>query len=528
MSTLTSPIPVSPLSPGRFAASLSSPLASPHSTTLATATSASSAIFKPKRAKQLFKQFDLDKDRYLSRAEFEAGIKLFLSLQNNNVENSELQLSSEAIEALWKETDLNNDKRISYAEFAFRFAGGPNPLQKSKFSAKQSLILQSPKAQINRGSKLTVGEMKQILESLYDGGKRRYKQIEIGKISRQITPNQLKKTLNLIFQCERGEAAAQNRPLLECFRLPAREGNISQKDSDKLFNYFDQGKTGLIDLTNFFEQAKIKPSLAGIHNNGAVAKKKSKKMGKKGSENQGKQQYLMQTVKGEHLRDFLNDQLLFALAAKENQNYNEAVESGRGVGEKPKVRAHPALKHWGDEEKARRSLVDSGYKTTIFLSERTKIKATVRIEKKENQENQADNGTSRSNNEARPLSPKSHIEFSTPSTARTANNNNINSNGLSPNNNNSSSNAGEGSASHILMFVLFRTEYTSKARSEHVYHAVLRFDGDEMLQSVEYREKKRWVDGELENYEEEEVIPRWIEFVGIEAELEELSIPPIA
>ncbi len=60
------------------------------------------------RGKKVFKALDLDTDKFLSRQEFEEGIQKFLST------SEELILSNTQIEALWKETDLNNDGKVSW------------------------------------------------------------------------------------------------------------------------------------------------------------------------------------------------------------------------------------------------------------------------------------------------------------------------------------------------------------------------------------------------------------------------------
>lgn len=101
----------------------------------------------------------------------------------------------------------------------------------------------------------------------------------------------------------------------------------------------------------------------------------------------------------------------------------------------PLVKCHPALKHFGDSERLKRGLQGTGYKTHLFLSERTKLKATVKREEKKD----------------------------------------------------------------ILIFAVFRTEYTSMARYEYLYHVRIQMDLDEAVDKVEYKEKKTWIDGELES-----------------------------
>jgi len=141
---------------------------------------------------------------------------------------------------------------------------------------------------------------------------------------------------------------------------------------------------------------------------------------------------------------------------------------------------HPPLKNWGEDDVGQKGLNGkTGYKELIFLSERTKVKACVRI----------GGGLGNLNS------------FS-------GSNNSVND-------------------EEIVLFVVFRCEYTSMARLEYLYHARIVLDGDENLLSVNWREKKSWTDGEVERYEPEQVFDDWLQYVGVEDEMEELSIPPI-
>ena len=98
-------------------------------------------MFKTARAKKLFTAFDLDKDHYLSLSEFNSGLSsllssLTLSSLPLNISPTHLttadgtdriSLTPLQLDALWKETDVDYDGRISLAEFLHRFAGGPDP-----------------------------------------------------------------------------------------------------------------------------------------------------------------------------------------------------------------------------------------------------------------------------------------------------------------------------------------------------------------------------------------------------------------
>lgn len=149
---------------------------------------------------------------------------------------------------------------------------------------------------------------------------------------------------------------------------------------------------------------------------------------------------------------------------------------------------HPPLKHWGEDDIAVRGLgTSNGYKQLIFLSERTKVKACVRI-------GGGSGGVS----------------------------NTTSLTGL-PNNNNGTTNNGE----EIVLFVVCRCEYTSMARFEYLYHGRIVLDSDENVGQVCWREKKSWTDGEVERWQQEQVFDDWLHYVGVEDEMEELSIPPI-
>ena len=82
--------------------------------------------------------------------------------------------------------------------------------------------------------------------------------------------------------------------------------------------------------------------------------------------------------------------------------------------------------------------------------------------------------------------------------------------------------------SDIILFASFRTEYTGMARSESLWHVRVRMDEDEVIQEVQIKEKKNWVDGEMDLCELDPVFDEWAAFVGAEDEFEETSIPPIA
>lgn len=406
----------------------------------------------PTRGKKVFKALDLDADKFLSREEFEEGIQKFLST------SEELALTPAQIDALWKETDLNNDGKISWAEFQYRFCGGVHPYAEleKKMGKKPTLQLQVPKRKekFAAGGKLSVNDMKFILENLFEGGKQKYKNGVDISMHKELTAPMLKKLLTQIITAEREDAKAQKRDMLEFAAVTFQLGGIAPKDSDRLFNFLDTKKEGKIDLTAIFEQAKLRPAPVVEEKEGEVGpdgKKRSNKKKKVETEIKNPKAHVMATIKAENIRDFISDKILVQLS-RLNEDNDESLE----------YKCHPPLKHWGDDEKKKRGLLEHGYKTNIFLSERTKIKSIVKLD------------------------------------------------------------------TEVVIFGLFRTEYTAMARSEYLYHARISFDLDEVLQRVDVKLKKSWVDGEIDKFVVDSLFEDWETYVPFEDEMEELSIPPMA
>lgn len=146
-------------------------------------TAAPVVVFKgATRSKKLFKLFDADKDKMLNRAEFAAGLSDFISSPDLP------PLTPEQINALWLETDLNKDDKVSFHEFAHRFCGGPHPSTLGKkVEKKASLVLQTLKKRENASNNrvnAAMGELRDVLEAVYNGAKVRYKGVDLTKVRR--------------------------------------------------------------------------------------------------------------------------------------------------------------------------------------------------------------------------------------------------------------------------------------------------------------------------------------------------------
>lgn len=491
------------------------------------------------RAKKLFKLFDHDKDKVLNRAEFSSGLVGF-------VNGPDLApLTSEQVDALWLETDLNKDEKVSWAEFQYRFCGGPNPLTTGKKAEKKlSLHLQTPrKKEPLTGKNSAVSQLRSVLEAVYDGPKPRYKGVDLTK-TKQLNAPGLKKLLSQVLAEEKADAKAKKRPLDE-WAAPLVSTGVDTKTCDKLFFQLDTSKSGKVDLTQFFDQLKLRPAT------GKPGGAKSKKKKKVNLNPNGPQAYTLTTVKPEHVRDFVSELLLKHMP--DNVGHS--------------VKCHPPLKHWGDDERKRKGLNTEGYKTTIFLSERTKIKAVVKLAPPPPAEPTAPSGEEKENHsQAQPSAhrPPSSPTKKKPSSAASSPMRSpaSSSRGLtlgSPSAKAAAAAAAAAAAgdadpvnhSDILVFAAYRTEYTAMARSEFLWHARLTLDEDENLKQVEIALRMSWVDGEIDKNNAgtttsaaaaatnssttgtagettEAAFDNWIAFVGHEDAWEEMSIPPIA
>jgi len=461
-------------------------------------------VFKGARAKKLFKVFDSDRDKFLTRAEFAAGLVHFITAP-------ELPpITQEQIDALWAETDVNKDDKISWNEFAHRFCGAPHPSTLGKkVEKKASLMLQTPRKKDPPAGKAgaAMAELRGILEALYDGSssKPRYPGVDLSK-SRVLPPPAFKKLLNSTLAEEKAEAKAQKRPLEEWAAKALASGAAAdQKACDRLFNQLDERKTGKVDLGPFFEQLKLRPSTKPT---ASSSPKRGRSKVRDQNKPTGPSAYVLTTVKSEHVRDFVSEVILRHFPLNVSHS----------------VKMHPPLKHWGDDERKRKALNTEGYKTTIFLSEKTKIKAVVKLPLPE-----ADAASAAAAAAAKqPLSPKSPATKSPSATSRAG----ARSAGAT-----SASAAAASSAaaaqpvnnSDVLIFASFRTEFTSMARCESLWHARLTLDADEQVRKVDVVEKKNWVDGELDKCMMEPCFPEWSTYVltSQEDEFEEMSTPPI-
>lgn len=455
----------------------------------------------------MFKLFDHDKDKFLNRHEFEEGIRGFINAP-------ELTITPEQIDALWMETDLNKDEKISWAEFNYRFCGGPNPNTLLKKTEKKlSLHLQTPRKKPDpNGKNSALNDLKGVLEAIYDGPKVRYKGVDLTK-TKQLNPGAFKKLLGQVLAEEKAEAKEKKRPVEE-WALPLASGGIDSKVADKLFNQLDDKKTGKLDLTQFFEQLKLRPATGNMNKSNKKKKNTTKSLS-------GPQSYVLTTVKAEHVRDFISEQILKHFPPNVNHS----------------VKCHPPLKHWGDDERKKKGLNTEGYKTTIFLSERTKIKAIVKLPPTDPVVSPTNGASSSSSSDVK--SPTSTARKSSAASSSSSNKKPTSAPSAKP------SSAKPASAtstrltspqppepvnhSDILIFAVFRTEYTSMARSEFLYHARVTMDEDENVKKVEVKEVKSWVDGEIDKHAEDSgTFEDWIAYVGIPDEFEEMSIPPIA
>ena len=346
--------------------------------------SAVSPVFKTARAKKLFTSFDLDKDHYLSSTEFYTGLSSLLSsltLSSLPLNISPTHLTTAAgtdrisltplqLDALWKETDLDYDNRISLTEFLYRFAGGPDP--RAAIVKKPTLSLQTLKRIVKDTSKISVDDLRAVLDAVYDGPNPRFKTVDLTKIE-QISNAILKRILTQVLQAEKEEAKTHKRPIEDwaahCLNL-----GITQKDADRLFAAIDSKKTGRIDLGPIFALAAQKPGRA-------KGKKKSKP----------NPDYLFTTVKEEHFIPFLND-IIFNHFTQVQKQLKDAHEPFHPY------RCHPPLAHWGTEDILRKGLTlappqpattaaaaaagdggcGNGYRTLLLLSERTVVRSVVK------------------------------------------------------------------------------------------------------------------------------------------------------
>ena len=357
-SVLTSPTSRTPGAPSPASPTAASPSDPP----------LTSPVFKLSRAKKLFTLWDLNHDHFLSPAEFSAGLTAFvatasasdlqLDLDAAHVtqdEGGKVTLSSGQVDALWKEADVDGDGRVSLAEFQWRFAEGPDP--RGSQVKRRTAPLQQLKRVVKDATKMSVEDLRAILDAVYDGPNPRFKAVDLSK-TEQLSNAVLKRILTQCLQAEKEQAAAQKRPMEDWAQHCWGLGGLTQKDCDRLFASLDSKKSGRIDLGPVFALAQQKPGRA-------KGKKKAK----------ANPDYLLTTVKEDDLRDFVTEQVFAHLQAE------QAALKAQGL---PHVeyRCHPPLAHWGDDDVAAKGLAlrgDSGYKKTLLLSERTRVRGVRQV-----------------------------------------------------------------------------------------------------------------------------------------------------
>jgi len=257
-------------------------------------------------------------------------------------------LSDSQLDCLWAETDLNQDNRLSWAEFQYRFAGGPDPRLKQKQEKKVTQPLQSPRKKkeglgldgvLNGGEgggvgKLSVSDLKAIIDGLFQDGARRYKSIDIAKF-KSITPSSLKTLVNSILICEKESATKQERPMEDWAikgwssgggKGGSGGGPVSLKEVEKLFVLWDEKKLGRFDFTSKLEQAKNKSKKG---DSGGGKKKSNKKKGGSTSDSNksGSVSYTLTTVRPESIRDWVSELLLQHMTLS-SQAARVALEAG--------------------------------------------------------------------------------------------------------------------------------------------------------------------------------------------------------
>ena len=442
-----------------------------------------SPVFNASRAKKLFAAFDLDKDHYLSPSEFNSGLSslmssltlssLPLTISPTHLTTADgsdrISLTPLQLDALWKETDVDCDGRISINEFLFRFAGGPDP--RASIVRKPTLSLQVLKRVVKDQTKISVDDLRAVLDAVYDGPNPRFKAVDLSKIE-QISNAILKRILTQVLQAEKEDAKAHKRPIddwaAHCLNL-----GVTQKDADRLFAAIDTKKSGRIDLGPIFALAAQKPGRA-------KGKKKSKPS----------PDYLFTTVKEEHFLAFLND-ILFNHFTQQQKNLKAAGEPSHPY------RCHPPLAHWGTEDIARKGLTLTP-KPTPALRPTT---ATTTTSLNTSAHNNTNDGAS--SNGYRTLLLLSERTVVRSVVKRT---------------------------DGYEVYASCRCELTELKRNEFLWHAVVHFNGSEIYETVKLALRKSWRDGELEeNRKTSDELQGWEKYGGgAEKDDTELSIPPIA
>ena len=442
---------------------VSPPLSRSRSNTLHSPSSGSTAVWRTARAKDVFKQFDANKDKILNKVEFTAGLQSFISLKTDPPPVNDTAtatttpqvptptaLTATQIEALWNETDINGDGRITLEEFLYRFAGGPHPDVSAVI--KPTIALQKPLKPQTANAKISVEDLRNVLFCLYDGPKIRksMKTVDLSK-TEQVSNTILKRVLTQILQCEVDEATKSHRAMEDWAKHIHSLGGIVTKDVDKLFAALDVNKSGRVDLAPIFAEAKMRPSQSKIARDTkqrALALSRSKQNGFV---------YPLASVNEDNVIHWCNDAILNSLT--------------------PQHKCHPPLPHWGTHDRNNKSLTSGGYQTHLLLSERTKLKSIVPF--------------TTSNDVNRPLT-----------TQRSE------------------------SKSGYVICLTCRCEMTSKARLEFFYFVRIELDENERMTDVQVRLKKSWSDSAVEVEESGDVFDDWNNQFNLSDDTE-LSVPPL-
>ena len=451
--------------------------------------SSASPVFKTARAKKLFAAFDLDRDHYLSLSEFNSGLSsllssLTLSSLPLNISPTHLttadgtdriSLTPLQLDALWKETDVDYDGRISLPEFLYRFAGGLDP--RASIVKKPTLSLQTLKRVVKDTTKISVDDLRAVLDAVYDGPNPRFAAVDLTKIE-QISNAILKRILTQVLQAEKEEAKTHKRAVDDWAAHCINLGGVTQKDADRLFAAIDSKKTGRIDLGPIFALAAQKPGRA-------KGKKKSKP----------NPDYLFTTVKEEHFVAFLND-ILFNHFTQQQKQLQAAGEPHHPY------RCHPPLAQWGTEDILRKGLTLKPLPTATTASS-AQSSAAITAPTSTTAAAAAKAGDGGSGNGYRTL-----LLLSERTVVRSVVKRN----------------------DGFEVYVSCRCELTELKRNEYLWHAVIHFNGQEIYETVKMALRKSWRDGELEeNRRTSEELVGWDKYGGgAEKDDIELSIPPIA
>lgn len=193
------------------------------------------AVFdKPKVAKKVFQSMDRDKDKKLSRAEFARGMAEMLQDEN---------ISESAIDALWKQTDINLDGFISWEEFRLRFCVDDT----RNFYLRQEL---SP---LLESEKIVLKAIRPYIRQLYDSsdsGRDKRKAHETWLRSgfddgTKFTMKVLNSICELFSELERKQAQGPVPAWIKVFE------EMSKQDLQELFMEIELKNNGTVNLVRY-------------------------------------------------------------------------------------------------------------------------------------------------------------------------------------------------------------------------------------------------------------------------------------